>query len=183
MSPLGYWYDSLNLPARVRESVILPYWRRTRRLLRAAPERKHSLRSRGRWTGRSSGEAHECGLTSLPPKVEALHNRIKKSEVLPQDDKDALLQFSDELGAHNYSTGRRVKLLQHCTMMAGDSEKYSPDQLPEPDLVDMIGDTETEKKKAKRYVSWINGNYDSEESKRITESHSGCSGAHYSRGS
>jgi len=51
-------------------------------------------------------------------------------------------------------------------MMAGDSEKYSPDQLPEPDLVDMIGDTETEKKKAKRYVSWINGNYDSEESKR-----------------
>ena len=101
-------------------------------------------------------------LTGLPPKVEALHDRIKGSEVLPQDDKEALLQFSNELGVHNYSSGRRVKLLQHCTMMAGDSEKYDPDQLPEPDLVDILGETE----KAKRYVSWINGNYDSEESKR-----------------
>ncbi len=121
-------------------------------------------------------------MTSLPPKVEALHNRIEKSEVLPQDDKDALLQFSDELGAHNYSTGRRVKLLQHCTMMAGDSEKYSPDQLPDPDLVDMIGDTETEKKKAKQYVSWINGNYDSEESKRDHRVALRMFGGHITRG-
>ena len=75
-------------------------------------------------------------MTGLPPKVEALHDRIRGSEVLPQDDKDALLQFSNELGVHNYSRGRRVKLLQHCTMMAGDSEKYDPDQLPDPNLVD-----------------------------------------------
>jgi len=105
-------------------------------------------------------------MTGLPPKVEALHDRIKGSEVLPQDDKDALLQFSNELGVHNYSRGRRVKLLQHCTMMAGDSEKYDPDQLPDPDLVDILGETEKAKEKAKQYVSWINGNYDSEESKR-----------------
>jgi len=59
-----------------------------------------------------------------------------------------------------------VKLLQHCTMMAGDSEKYDPDQLPDPDLVDILGETEKAKEKAKQYVSWINGNYDSEESKR-----------------
>ena len=105
-------------------------------------------------------------MSALPPKIEALHSRIEKSEVLPQDDKDALMDFSSELGAHNYSTGRRVKLLQHCTMMAGDSEKYDPEDLPEPDLVDIIGDSKKAKDNAKKYVSWINGNYKSEESKR-----------------
>lgn len=80
--------------------------------------------------------------------------------------KDALLRFSSELGAHNYSTGRRVKLLQHCTMLAGASEKYDPDELPEPELVDIIGDTREARQNAKQYVSWINSNYDSEESKR-----------------
>jgi len=51
-------------------------------------------------------------------------------------------------------------------MIAGESEKYNPDDLPEPDLVDLLGDSEEAKKKAKQYVGWINGNYDSEESKR-----------------
>jgi hypothetical protein len=60
-------------------------------------------------------------MSALPPNIEALHSRIESSKVLTQDDKDALKKFSSELGAHNYSTGRRVKLLQHCTMMAGDS--------------------------------------------------------------
>ncbi len=102
----------------------------------------------------------------LPPKIETLHTRIKSSETLSPEDKDALLKFSSELGVHNYSEGRWTKLLQHCTMMAGDSYKYSPDELPDPDLVDIIGESEKEKDAAKKYVSWINATYDSEESKR-----------------
>ncbi len=105
-------------------------------------------------------------MTNLPSKIEALHTRIEESETLSPDDKDALLRFSSELGVHNYSVGRWVKLLQHCTMMAGDSQKYDPDELPEPDLVDIIGESKQAKREAKKYVSWINVTYDSEESKR-----------------
>jgi len=105
-------------------------------------------------------------MSNLPPRINALHTRIETSDTLTQDEKDALLRFSSELGVHNYSTGRRVKLLQHCTMLAGDSEKYAPNELPEPDLVDIIGDSKNAKEKPKKYVSWINGHYESEESKR-----------------
>lgn len=105
-------------------------------------------------------------MSNLDPRVDRLHTRIKESEHLTEDEKDALLKFSEELAIHNYSAGRRVKLLQHCTMMAGDSVKYSPDELPGPDITELLSDTEEGKRKAKKYVSWINGNYDSEESKR-----------------
>lgn len=105
-------------------------------------------------------------MPQLPTKIRRLHSRIEKSEPLTPDEKDALLRFSSELGIHNYSTGRRVKLLQHCTMLAGDSEKYDPEQLPEPELVDIIGESKQAKDKAKKYVSWINSHYTSEESKR-----------------
>lgn len=99
-------------------------------------------------------------------EIDALHTRIESSGVLTADEKEALGRFSEELGIHNYSSGRRVKLLQHCTMLAGDSEKYDPEQLPGPELVDIIGDSKQAKKQAKKYVSWINSHYDSEESKR-----------------
>ena len=105
-------------------------------------------------------------MSKLAPQIEALHTRIEESDVLSQDVKDELRRFSSELGVHNYSTGRRVKLLQHCTMLAGDSKKYDPDELPEPELVDILGESEKAKEKAKQYVSWINGHYESEESKR-----------------
>ena len=78
----------------------------------------------------------------FPPKIEALHTRIETSDVLSPEDKDALHHLSSELGVHNYSVDRWVKLLQHCTMMAGDSEKYAPDELPDPDLVDIIGESQ-----------------------------------------
>jgi len=105
-------------------------------------------------------------MSNLPPDVQALHSRIEESEVLTEEEKEALLQFSTELGVHNYSTGRRVKLLQHCTMIAGESQKYDPNDLPDPSIVALLGESEEAKRKAKQYVGWINGNYDSEESKR-----------------
>lgn len=114
-------------------------------------------------------------MSALPPKIEALHSRIENSEVLTEDEKDALLNFSSELGAHNYSTGRRVKLLQHCTMMAGDSEKYDPDDLPEPDLVDIIGDSKKAKNNAKKYVAGSTGTTKAKSRSATIESHSGCS--------
>jgi len=105
-------------------------------------------------------------MSNLAPDVEALHSRIESSEALAPDDKELLLRFSEELGIHNYSTGRRVKLLQHCTMLAGDSKKYDQEQLPGPDLADIIEDSKQAKEKAKKHVSWINSHYESEESKR-----------------
>ena len=35
-----------------------------------------------------------------------------------------------------YSDDRHVKLLQHCTVLAGDSEKYNPSELPDVQLVE-----------------------------------------------
>lgn len=77
----------------------------------------------------------------LTSTEQILQTRIEGSDVLSQDVKDELLRFSSELGLHNYSTGRRVKLLQYCPMLAGDAEKYDPDELPEPELVDILGDS------------------------------------------
>ena len=111
----------------------------------------------------------------LPPAIETLHTRIKDSEILAPEEKDALLKFSSELGVHNYSVGRWSKLLQHCTMMAGDSEKYDPDDLPEPDLVDIIGDSKKAKNNAKKYVAGSTGTTKAKSRSATIESHSGCS--------
>ncbi len=99
-------------------------------------------------------------------RLDALHDRIEDSDVLTPEDKHLLFRFSDETGVDNYSAARRVKLLQHCTLLAGDSRKYDPEDLPEPSIADIVGESDEAKQKAKRYVSWINRNYDSEESKR-----------------
>lgn len=85
--------------------------------------------------------------------LERLHTRIEESNQLSADDKDALLRFSEELGVHNYSLARRIKLLQHCTLLAGDSEKYDPDELPDPDIVDILGDSKEARENAKNTLA------------------------------
>lgn len=86
-------------------------------------------------------------------KLDTLHDRIEGSDVLSPEEKDLLLRFSDEMGIHNYSAARRLKLLQHCTMLAGDSQKYDPEDLPKPSIADIVGESDEAKQKAKRYVS------------------------------
>jgi hypothetical protein len=50
-------------------------------------------------------------MSALPPKIEALHSRIERSEILTEDEKDVLMRFSSKLGVHNYSTGRRAAII------------------------------------------------------------------------
>jgi len=53
-------------------------------------------------------------------RIETLRDRIESSEEMDDDDREALLAFSDELflRASQYSDHRHEKLLRHCTRMA-----------------------------------------------------------------
>jgi site-specific recombinase XerC len=97
--------------------------------------------------------------------IDNLRERIQISDHIDDDDREALLRFSDEMEFHDveYTDARHVKLLQHCTVLAGSSpNKYDPDELPDTRLVDAIHDREELKKIAR----WIKRNFDSEETKR-----------------
>lgn len=97
-------------------------------------------------------------------RIESLRSRIQSSDTIDPDDRDALMEFSDELRFRKseYSDGRHVKLLQHLTVLAGDSEKYDVDDLPDTRLVDALHDEEA----AKELVRWIHRNYENEETNR-----------------
>lgn len=97
-------------------------------------------------------------------KIDVLRERILDSPDIDEADKDALITFSEELEWQdtNYSDQRHRDLLQRCTMMAGDSEKYDVSELPDVRLVDAIVDEDA----VKTLALWIKRNYESEETKR-----------------
>lgn len=97
-------------------------------------------------------------------RIDALRKRIEESSDIAEADKDALLRFSKEMEFLDtrYSNRRHVKLIQHCTVLAGDSQKYSPEELPDVRLVDTVDDVEA----VKDLGRWIKRNYDNEETKR-----------------
>ena len=97
-------------------------------------------------------------------RVEALRDRISQSDHIDTADKAALLRFSEEMEFHDteYSDVRHIKLLQHCIVLAGDSQKYDPDELPACRLVDAV----TDREELKDIQRWIKRNFDSEETKR-----------------
>lgn len=96
--------------------------------------------------------------------IDAYRERIHDSAQISDADKEALIEFSEEMELLDttYSDKRHIKLLQHCVVMAGDSRKYSPDELPDIDLVDTFDDESA----VKEIARWIKRNYESEESKR-----------------
>lgn len=102
----------------------------------------------------------------VPDRISRLRERIRESEHITDDDHDLLLKFSDELEFHGYSVDRHVKLVQHCTMLAGDSRKYDQEELPAVSLSDALGDDSESVENAKELVRWINRNYTNEESNR-----------------
>lgn len=82
----------------------------------------------------------------------------------PEGDRGALLAFSDELAfkRSNYTDHRHLKLLQHCTVLAGDSRKYEPDDMPDYDLIECLVSEEA----VRAFVRWIHRNYENEETNR-----------------
>lgn len=101
-----------------------------------------------------------------PAPIQSLRDRINASEAVTDEDRDLLIKFSDELEFHRYSVDRHVKLLQHCTMLAGSSEKYDPEELPDVPLSDALGDDKESIEAAKDLVRWIHRNYENEDSNR-----------------
>lgn len=69
-------------------------------------------------------------------RIDALRERINESNRISNADREALITFSEEMEFLDtrYSNLRHIKLLRHCTILAGDSEKYSPNELPDCDL-------------------------------------------------
>lgn len=103
---------------------------------------------------------------NLPSKIQSLRDRIQESEAVTDEDRDLLISFSDELEFRRYSENRHIKLLQHCAMMAGSSQKYDPGDLPDTPLSAAIGDDDDAIEAAKDVVRWIHRNYDNEDSNR-----------------
>ncbi|MCU4743429.1 tyrosine-type recombinase/integrase [Natronoglomus mannanivorans] len=86
--------------------------------------------------------------------IDTLRDRIESSEEISSDDRDVLIEFSDELFLRSvdYSDHRHEKLLRHCTRMA-----------------EQVGDLASaleERDDAEGLVRWINRTYDNEETNR-----------------
>lgn len=97
-------------------------------------------------------------------RIDALRDRISNSAHISDVDKDALLTFSKEMEFLDarYSDLRHIKLLQHCIVLAGDSQKYDPEDLPNVNLVDAFDDVDA----VKEIGRWIKRNFENEETKR-----------------
>ncbi|WP_181685971.1 site-specific integrase [Halorhabdus salina] len=103
-------------------------------------------------------------MTDSVERIDALRERIQTSNRISEEDKNALMTFSKEMEFLDarYSDGRHIKLLQHCIVLAGDSQKYSRDELPDVSLVTTFDDEAA----VKEVGRWIKRNFDNEETKR-----------------
>jgi len=89
-------------------------------------------------------------------RVDTLRDdRIADSDQLSERDRDALVEFSDELffRTSEYSDHRHEKLLRHCVRMAEHAGN---------DFADVLEDREV----TKDVVRWVNRKYDNEETNR-----------------
>ena len=87
-------------------------------------------------------------------QIESLRERIQSSEAINQEDRDALLAFSDRLYLldSKYSDHRHLKLLRHCTTMAEE--------------VGGLADALEDRTAAESLVRWIKRQYDNEYTKK-----------------
>lgn len=92
-------------------------------------------------------------------RIEQILARIETAENIDERDRELLKQFVDRAGRQQYSVARTGKILDNCKTLAGVSEKYSPDELPDAALADALEDREA----AETFVDWINDTYDNEE--------------------
>lgn len=93
-------------------------------------------------------------MTDPRSNIETLRDRISTSDELSDADREALLEFSDELylRTSQYSDHRHEKLLRHCTIIA--------------ETVGSLADTLDSQDAAREIVRWINRTYDNEETNR-----------------
>lgn len=103
-------------------------------------------------------------MVSTTERIDRLRDRIRGSPHISDDDKEALIDFSKEMEFLDarYSDVRHIKLLQHCIILAGDSQKYDPTELPDVDLISAVNDVDA----VKEIGRWIKRHFESEETKR-----------------
>lgn len=87
-------------------------------------------------------------------QIENLRERIKTSDEISKEDKEVLLDFSDQLFLlkSQYSDYRHTKLLRHCTIIAEN--------------IGGLHRSLEEKPAAEDIIRWINRNYKNEETNR-----------------
>jgi integrase len=90
-------------------------------------------------------------MTDPGDQINTLRDRIRESEEMTDEDRDALLDFSDQLYLlqTEYSDHRHLKLLRHCTRMAEN--------------VGGLADALEDREATEDLVRWINRTYDNEE--------------------
>jgi hypothetical protein len=89
----------------------------------------------------------------MPSNIAPLRERITSSDVVDDRDRELLLQFSDELQFRQseYSDHRHRKLLQQLALLAGVSERYDADELPDTALADALKNEAA----TKNLVRWV----------------------------
>lgn len=106
------------------------------------------------------------GISSESATLDVEIRKANSSQTIEFEDGDreALLRFSDELRfkQSEYSDHRHVKLLQHCTVLAGGGEEVSSGDLPDHRLIDCLESKEA----VREFVRWIHRNYENPETNR-----------------
>ena len=93
-----------------------------------------------------------------------LREQIETADDLGEEDREALVAFSDRLALLNseYSDRRHETLLTHCAIMGGLAQRIDESELPNTELRRALEDREA----AEDLGRWINGRYESEASNR-----------------
>jgi hypothetical protein len=97
--------------------------------------------------------------------LDRLIQQIKESDTLTDRDRENLLAFNDRMALlrSTYSDDRREKHLRACAIMAGQSQQYSQDELPDTELSAALDTRDV----AEQLVRWIHANRsDSEETNK-----------------
>lgn len=97
-------------------------------------------------------------------ELEAVLESIRHSDEIDPEDKSLLQEYNRETRRQRSQIGykRRLKMLKHLRLLAGHSQKYGPDELPDARLVDTLEDEDA----VNTFLDWIHQTYDNEETNR-----------------
>ena len=97
-------------------------------------------------------------------KVKYILDTIRESDQLDDRDIELLVQYNRRLRRQQSRVGvkRRLKNLKHLRLLAGHSEKYSSDELPDATLANALNDREA----VGQFLDFIHATYSNEETNR-----------------
>jgi site-specific recombinase XerC len=113
-------------------------------------------------------------------ELERVLDVIRETDRIDDDDRDALLEYNRVLRRKPSLVGtkRRLKNLKHLRLMAGYSDRYDPEELPDVRIVDTLEDREA----AGQLTDWIHRTYSNETTNRDYRSAIRSFGEHVTEG-